>query len=261
MEINILKIDNLSYSVENKEIIKNISLEIPQNKITLLFGQNGCGKTTIMRLINGLVNVSSGNISYMEQSILHEKRKSLAKKICYISANHNITFNYKVIDFVLLGRMIHSTLLLTPKEEDIVFSHNILKSLDIAHLKDRNMLSLSSGEKQLVVFARALSQNSNILMLDEPTSNLDYNNQFEIMDRIKELSTKHNKTIILAHHDPNIAYSYCDKIIFINNGEILNSISKTNDNFNTIFENSLNTIYSHKSKIMEINNKFHVIKD
>jgi iron complex transport system ATP-binding protein len=151
-------------------------------------GPNGSGKTTLLHLILGIVAPSDGVVLLAQRPRQHYSRRDLGKLIGLVSQNETVPFNFTVLDYVLLGRAPHLQLLQTPREADMIVAQEVLAETGLAHLRDRSIQSLSGGERQLVMVARALAQRPRILLLDEPTSHLDLGNKGLVLDIIASVA-------------------------------------------------------------------------
>lgn len=214
-------IKSLTFGYFDSEIFKDFSLEIDEGEILTILGPNGSGKTTLLKLIQKILFPRSGNIIISGKDITNMTPKELSKSISFVPQIHKQTFPYTVLDFVLMGRNPYINVYSTPKKEDIEIVENALKEIGIYHLKDRPYTDISGGELRLVLIARGIVQNTDILLFDEPTAYLDFKNQIIVLETIKKLKEKKNLTIIMTMHDPNDAYQYSDKILLIKKGEIV----------------------------------------
>lgn len=218
--MNILEVENLNYSYGPKLVLKDISFSIARGSFISIIGPNGSGKSTLLKTINNTYKRSSGNIFLNEKPIEEYKVKDLAKEIAMVPQYTNIDYDFDVIDIVLMGRYPHKDRFSKYNEMDY---KNVRKAMEITNtykFKDRKITQLSGGEIQRVIIAKAIAQDSNILLLDEPTSNLDINHQIEIMEFLKKLNQE-GKTIVMVLHDINLAARYTKEIILINEGEVL----------------------------------------
>jgi iron complex transport system ATP-binding protein len=250
--MDILECESVTVELSSRAILKNISFTVKSGEICIFFGGNGAGKTTLLRVLSGLIKPRLGHISINGRDITNFSRKEFARHVCYLPQRHFATFDYDVIDFVLLGKVPHGNIFYQPTKKDRAMVMNILEEIGVAHLAYRPYTDLSSGEIQLVFLARALTQNTPFLFLDEPTSNLDFKNQKMVMDKIAELAHKDNKAVIVSVHDPNLAVAYCDCIIVIrNNFKIL---CKSNEGFYKNFENILRELYYPDIQLFQIGN-------
>lgn len=203
-----LVIRDLSFRYNAKEeadIFSHISLSLRQGEIFCLIGPNGTGKSTLIRCIGGLLAPYAGQIVIEGSDIASMDPARIAKIIGYVPQSHLPTFPFPVREVVVMGRSPHLGYFSSPSEEDMKVAEHAMALVGISHLADRPCTDISGGEWQLVLIARALTQNPRILLLDEPTSHLDLGNQLKILGTIRELSRK-GLTILMATHFPDHAF-------------------------------------------------------
>lgn len=193
------------YLKEQEDIFAHISLSLKRGEIFCLIGPNGTGKSTLIRCIGGLLTASAGQITIEGTDISTMDPKQIAKIIGYVPQSHLPTFPFPVREVVVMGRSPHMGYFSSPSEADIQVAEKAMASVGISHLADRPCTDISGGEWQLVLIARALTQEPRILLLDEPTSHLDLGNQLKILGTIRELSRK-GLTILMATHFPDHAF-------------------------------------------------------
>ena len=213
-----LKIRGLKY----KSILDSIDLDIEKGRLSCLLGPNGAGKTTLFRCILGMCDIK-GEIFIEDTSLKELSPKEISQRIAFVPQQIKNSFDYKVIDVVLMGRAPYIGMFSVPKEKDYNISYWALKELSIESLAQKNFSSISGGERQLVLIARAIAQQANILILDEPTAHLDLPNQFKVLSCIKDL-IKQGKTAFISLHDPNLAILFSDWIVMIKKGRILSKL-------------------------------------
>lgn len=229
----ILEVNNLSFSYKNNNVLKNLSFKIESPCICSILGPNGIGKTTLIKCLLGLKKINEGNILINNENINKIEHKKLYSYLAYVKQGGKESSIYTVLDTVLLGLANHINPLLKPSENEIKRVDVILKELHIYHLRDKYVSNLSGGEAQMVFIARALIKEPDILILDEPESNLDYRNQLLILDIIKSLEEK-GKLIIFNTHYPDHALRYSKKTLMLNGydkykfGDTKNIITKEN---------------------------------
>lgn len=209
-----LEIKNLTCGYEKKIVLENISFKVKKGDILSILGANGVGKTTLFKTMLGLLDKKSGDVFIDNKNILDMSNKDFAKLVAYVPQAHIPPFPYKVIDVVVMGKSPHLNMFESPSKKDYLDSEEILDSLNIYHLKDKSYTEISGGERQLVLIARALSQKPKFLVMDEPTSNLDYGNQIKVLNKIRKLS-KNNIGIIMTTHFPNHALMASNKSLII----------------------------------------------
>jgi iron complex transport system ATP-binding protein len=182
-----------------------------------VLGPNGAGKSTLFRCILRFLKNYHGRISIDDADIRSFSRREMAKRIAYIPQSSNPAFNYTVLDIALMGLTHEVNLLSSPGKEHVLRAEQAIESLGIGNLRDRGFSELSGGERQLALIARALVQRSNILIMDEPTANLDYGNQCRVMKKIAELASQ-GYIVILSTHNPEHAFLYVDRAIMLDDG-------------------------------------------
>ena len=218
----IINIEKLNYSYGRKEVLKELSLDIDENKLTGIIGPNGCGKSTLAKNIIKYINGKFESFKIMDTDIRELTYKKIAQLISYIPQKSIIIPNISVFDYVLLGRF---PLLKNSwdnySEQDYEIVEKNINLLNIRELKDRNIETLSGGELQKALLARALAQEAKILLLDEPTSALDLNNAVEFMKILKNISIKKNISVIIIIHDLNLASLFCDSLIILKDGRFI----------------------------------------
>ena len=218
----IINIEKLNYSYGRKEVLKELSLDIDENKLTGIIGPNGCGKSTLAKNIIKYINGKFESFKIMDTDIRELTHKKIAQLISYIPQKSIIIPNISVFDYVLLGRF---PLLKNSwdnySEQDYEIVEKNINLLNIRELKDRNIETLSGGELQKALLARALAQEAKILLLDEPTSALDLNNAVEFMKILKNISMKKEISVIIIIHDLNLASLFCDSLIILKDGRFI----------------------------------------
>ena len=213
-----LRIRGVEFGYGSEAVLKGISIEIPQGEMLSIVGPNGAGKTTLLRCINRILKPRRGVIMVNGKSIEEMSRREIAKKMGYVPQSTHQVFPNTVFDVILMGRRPHFAW--KCNEKDIEKVLETLKMLGIEHLAMRDITELSGGQQQKVFIARALAQEPEILLLDEPTSNLDIKHQLEVMNIIKSITNERGITAIMAIHDLNLASRYADRVIMMHKGKI-----------------------------------------
>ena len=244
--MEIINIKKLNYSYGKKEVLKELSLDIDKNKLTGIIGPNGCGKSTLAKNIIKYINGKFESFKIMDTDIRELTHKKIAQLISYIPQKSIIIPNISVFDYVLLGRF---PLLKNSwdnySEQDYEIVEKNINLLNIRELKDRNIETLSGGELQKALLARALAQEAKILLLDEPTSALDLNNAVEFMKILKNISIKKEISVIIIIHDLNLASLFCDSLIILKDGRFIEKGSPKE----VINEENIKSVYNLDCKV------------
>ena len=192
----------------NKAVLRGITLEAEYGEVLTLLGPNGCGKSTLLDILLGLNHPDAGTVRIGGQDIRDLGRRELASKVSYVSQSKRTTFPYLVKDMVMMGRTPYIPVMGVPGEEDVEKSRHALELVGMEAFATRPVPSLSGGEAQLVLLARSLAQESDILVLDEPTAHLDFRNELEFLSLASSLAKEENKCIVMATHFPNHAFYF-----------------------------------------------------
>ena len=217
----ILDVKNAEFSYNGKKsIFRNVNISIERGDVLCILGPNGTGKSTLIKCINSLLKLKGGEILLNNKNIYSIGKTELAKTIGYIPQSNGSTFAYSVLDVVLMGRAPHLSLTSVPGKNDYKIAEEALESLGILFLRDKAYTEISGGERQLVLMARALAQQPEILLLDEPTSHLDFGNQIRTLKVIRELSKK-GLSVIMTSHFPDHAFLSSNKVAIMNQGTIM----------------------------------------
>ncbi|SCI67471.1 Probable siderophore transport system ATP-binding protein YusV [uncultured Clostridium sp.] len=211
-----LQVKNLKFSIDKKDILKDISFDIPKGSFVGIIGPNGSGKSTILKNIYRLYKPDSGKLILDNKDLSTMKDKDCAKEIAVLAQESNSQFDFTVEQIVKMGRYPYKSVFEDYSKKDIDMVNNMLKRVGLDDYSDRSFSKLSGGEKQRTLIARALVQDTDFLILDEPTNHLDIGYQIQLMDLVKSL----NITTLSAIHDMNIASMYCDYLIVMKDGKI-----------------------------------------
>lgn len=214
----ILKIKDLYFNYGKTPILEKIDFTVKKGEIFCLAGSNGAGKTTLLKCINRILSPDKGKIYINNKNINKLNGKELAREVAYVSQSAREKFPATVFDSILLGRRPY--IKWKPSSDDFQIVSNIIKKLGLEKFTSKDIRNLSGGERQKVLIARALAQETGILLLDEPSNHLDLKHQLELMELITELASEGKMTVIITTHDLNLAARYCDKIAMLQNGRI-----------------------------------------
>ena len=249
LDNKLFDVKNISFAYDGEEIFSDISFSIDKGDVLCILGPNGTGKTTLIKCLNGLHEINSGEILINGKNIKKLSFKEISKHIGYIPQSHVPSFPFKVLDVVVMGRAPYLNLTDSPKKDDIEIALNSLKTLGIDHLKDKEYTNLSGGERQLVFLARILCQQPDILILDEPTSHLDFGNQIKLLEIIDNLA-RSGLSIIMSSHFPDHAFLSSNKVAIMKDKKFIDFGSPDE----VVTEDNLKKAYSIDVKLIELDN-------
>jgi iron complex transport system ATP-binding protein len=209
---------NFTYNRSQKSILEEIGFSIDSNKCLAVLGNNGAGKSTLLKCIDRICPVKDGIVLVDGQSVFDMPKSEMAQNIAYVPQTNTVHNSMTVFDAVLLGRRPYIKWDATSEDRDIVF--DIIEKMGLEEFTLRNVAQLSSGEAQKVMIARALAQEPRVLLLDEPTSNLDPYNQHEVLHLVKMIAKEHNTSVVIIIHDLNLAIRYCDRFLFLKESKV-----------------------------------------
>ncbi|NLO78587.1 MAG: ABC transporter ATP-binding protein [Methanomicrobiales archaeon] len=214
----ILEIDDLSFSYDRKRIVLNdICTEVKKGEVLSILGRNGIGKSTLIKCIINLYQNYQGDIRIMGDNIKDLSAVEAAMRMGYVSQGSQMIFPYSVLDFVLMGRSPHIPMFESPSTKDIGIAESVIEKMGLSHLKDRPVNEISGGERQMAMIARALTQEPKMLILDEPTSHLDFANQINVLKAIKNLADD-GMSIVMSTHFPDHGFLISDNVAIMQDG-------------------------------------------
>lgn len=250
-----LECSNVCFGYDGgKQILHDISFSTDKPEFICIVGPNGVGKSTLIRCINGLIKPTSGTVSVNGNDVRDYPLKDLAKIISYVPVMSRDFNVLTVLDTVLIGRYAHQGW--RTKAEDIRIAHLSLESMELDHLAMRNFNELSAGQHQKVSLARGLVQESEMILLDEPTSNLDVRHQMYVSAFLKELVRETGVTVVMVSHDLNLSAKYADRMIVMGPPGRIYSIGTPNE---VITEEMLADVYNVKGEIHDDHGVPHVV--
>jgi len=249
----LFKLEGVSFGYTQKTVLNNVSLAISEGEIVTLLGPNGCGKSTLIKTMLGLLRPDKGNIFFKGDNILHAGSKYIATQIAYVPQLHKSSFPYTVMDVVLMGRIPHKPFFFKYSKSDEQIAEDALGRLSISHLANRAYTEISGGERQLTFIARALAQGARTFVMDEPASGLDYGNQLRLLDQIIRLS-REGYTFIKSTHSPEHALWIGDHAIMLKNGAIMAEGACDE----VISAENLYQLYNARVSVLKLNGSFKV---
>ena len=211
-----LIVKDLSVKYSEKEIVKKVSLETSDNSFVALLGPNGSGKSTLLRSIYRVLKPSGGTVLFDGKDSEAIPNKKLAKEMAVVSQMNNLNFDFTVREIVMMGRTPHLNILQSESSKDYEIVNSALEDVGMKDYASRSYTSLSGGEKQRIMLARAIAQEPKLLILDEPTNHLDVRFQLQILSIVKKLGIN----VLAALHDLTLASQFCDYLYILKDGEI-----------------------------------------
>jgi iron complex transport system ATP-binding protein len=221
-----LTVEHVSFNYDARHAagsfaLHDVSISVQRGSLTGLLGPNGCGKTTLLRLMAGVLQPDPGMVALNGRSLRGIPRRELARQVAVVPQETHPAFDYSVLEMALMGRHPHLGVFQLEGPDDIAIAHDSLAATGTAHLAARPYATLSGGEKQRVVIASALAQSPDVLLLDEPTASLDLAYQLEVASLMSRLNRDRGVTMVLATHDLNLAASLCDSLVLVRAGRVL----------------------------------------
>lgn len=239
-----IEVRDLHYAFGAKEVLKGVSFSAQKGEFVAILGNNGTGKSTLMLCLNKIREPKAGTVTVNEQNVLTLPRKSCAKLMSYVAQKAELS-DATVYDTVMLGRLPYMNWQTTP--HDHALCDAVIEKLNLESLKMRAVSTLSGGEQQKVMLARALVQEPEVLLLDEPTSSLDIKNAHEMLSEVRTLCKEAALTVLMVIHDLNLALRYCDKFLFLKDGEVYRFGDKS-----VITEDVLEAVYGIPTRLITV---------
>jgi len=214
-----IEVKNLSFSYGNHRVLDDVSFEALDGELLAVLGPNGVGKSTLFYCMLALQHPGAGAVLLDGKPVHEMPSTQLARRIAYVPQSHAPTFNYSVFDMVLMGTTARVGGFSAPGPDEMKAAQDALERVGIPHLASRGYLRISGGERQLTLIARALAQKAKVIIMDEPTANLDYGNGLRVLSLVKELA-RESYTVIQSTHNPDHAFLFADRVLALNNGRV-----------------------------------------
>lgn len=240
----LLEIKNLSFNVGERKILNDINFSVRDGEIVGIIGPNGAGKTTFLKSINGIIEEIKGEILFNGKNIKEYDKKILARHISFMNQNTNVGFDFSCLDIVVLGRYPYLKRFQEYSDEDREKAKKYMEKTNTLKFQDRMITELSGGERQRVLFAKTLTQESELILLDEPTASLDMKYEEEIFSIISQMREE-RKSVIAIIHNLRVAMKYCTRLILLNDGKIIGDGTPQE----IVTEKNLRDIYGVEAKV------------
>jgi iron complex transport system ATP-binding protein len=216
-----VEIKNLSCSYGKHLVLDDMSFTVSRGDFFIIIGPNGSGKTTLMKAVSGLMKPKKGHMYILDHYLQTYSRRALAQIIALVPQDVPVNFPFTVTEFVLMGRTPYLGMLGVPQKKDMEIANQAISFTDVGHLANRKLDQLSGGERQRVFIARAICQEPEIILLDEPTASLDLAHQTKVMDLMEKLKQDRGVTVVMVSHDINLAAMYGDTLLLLKDGKIV----------------------------------------
>jgi iron complex transport system ATP-binding protein len=235
----VVEVDGVECRYGSVKVLEDVSLAVKEGDFVGVLGPNGSGKTTLIKSISRVLKPHKGAILLNGADIYSLKEVEVARQMAVVPQDSSVGFSFTALDIVLMGRNPHMTRFQMESTKDIAIARKAMQLTNTWHLAERPITELSGGERQRVIIARALAQEPTVLLLDEPMTHLDINNQLEIMDLVKQLCAEEGLIVLAVFHDLNLAARYCTSAILLKNGRIFSAgsldVVLTSENIKNVF--------------------------
>jgi len=217
----ILDINNMFLNFRNKSILSDVSFSVSAGEFFVIIGPNGAGKTSLLKVLSGLQKAQQGSITIKDKNLSKYKRRNLSRIMAIVPQQIEVGFPFTVAETVIMGRTPHLGILGMEGKNDFHIAEEAMRFTDVLQLADRKLHQLSGGELQRAIIARAICQQPEIILLDEPTTALDPAHQLKVMDLMEKFRQEQGITIIMVSHDLNLASMYGDKLLLLKEGRVV----------------------------------------
>ena len=216
-----LSVEGVRAAYGDREVLRGVSLDVAPGEVVGLVGPNGCGKSTLLRVVSGVVKKRAGTVLIDGIPIESLNRRQLATLVAVLPQLPVVPGEIAVLDLVVMGRTPHLGFLQQESRVDFEIARNALSLVGVEHLAGRALRELSGGERQLVLLARAIAQQSPVILLDEPTTSLDIGHQIDLFRLVRDLALRERRAVLAALHDLTLAALYCDRVVLLSRGAVL----------------------------------------
>ncbi len=247
-----VRFENVTFGYGDESVFEGVNIDFSGSGLTCILGPNGVGKTTLVKCINKLLKPRSGKVLIDGTDVQTMSLPELARIMAFVPNSSTSVFSMSVAEAILIGR--HPRAGWTTSEKDIEVVDDTIRLLGLEEYSDRDIRELSAGQLQRVLIARGLVQEPEVLILDEPTSNLDVRYQMDVMRFLKDYAREKGILVLMVCHDLNITAAYADRVVLMHNGGIF-ADGKASD---VLTEENIETVYRVKAKVMEIEGTYHI---
>jgi iron complex transport system ATP-binding protein len=236
----ILKINNIGFRYDDKQVLDDISLDVYPGEIIGILGPNGSGKSTLLRIMDGVLAPQRGKLEINGKPYGHLSRKELAREVAMVSQEQHFRFSFSCVEVVMMGRFPHLKAIQFENKNDLSIVMDALRATHALEFSERSIHDLSGGERQRVLIARALAQEPRVMLLDEPTSFLDLKFKREIFRLVSSLSKEKGLAVVIVSHDIDLVSQYCSRVILLKKGSVYRAGAPddviTSENIEDVYE-------------------------
>ena len=243
-----LEVESLAFRHrgQQEDVLRSVTFIAHQGDVTAILGPNGSGKSTLFKCIVGLWNAYEGEIKVGGKNPSKFSVRERARLFATVPQDHEPPFPYSVLDVVLMGRASYVGIFSSPKRKDYEAAEEAMSLVGIEHIKDKPYTGISGGERQLTLIARAIAQSAPVMVLDEPTSHLDFRNQLKVLSTVRSISRERNITVLVTLHDPNLALLFADRVAILKEGYVV----AEGDPKSVITEGLISKVYGVETRII-----------
>ena len=250
-----IKVDDLSFSYRNSAVFDGLSFTLEDHPVTALLGLNGEGKTTFIKLLLGLLKPDKGSILVDGCEIGSLSDRERSRLLSYVPQDNDGSVKMSVSDFICMGGIDRQDLFKGPDGNDRRIAEDILKDLDASGFSNKGLETLSHGQRRLVYLARAIFQDSAIMVLDEPVSSLDLTRQHGFLRLLRKHAQNNDKRVIMSMHDPSLAYEYADAFVFFKDGRCFDVLYKEDPSFRKRLSENISLLYENRIRTEYIDDR------
>ena len=244
----VVKAEHVAFSyVPDHPVLKDVSFEVHAGEVLMILGANGCGKSTLMRTLIGDLKHYTGSIEIKGKSQREYSNLEMARNVAMVFQDHNAPFPFSVIDVVKMARAPYLPIFGRPTKEDVRIAEEALEAVGMDHVAEEPYTNLSGGQRQMVLIARALAQQTDLILMDEPTSSLDYRNSAIVINAAARLASEQKKAVIMITHAPDQAFYYTSKAALMKDGRFF----AYGPSEEVLTSESLSEVYNMRIRVLE----------
>lgn len=248
-----LSVRDLCFSYGRESVLKGVSFDVDRPEFVCVLGPNGAGKTTLAKCLDRILRPTSGTVTLDGEDVLSMRQMDLARRVAFVPNRASNTFRTTVSEFVLMGRFPHAQW--SNSDRDLDVADAAMGMMGLHGLAGKDVGEISSGQMQRAMIARGLAQEPELLILDEPTSNLDVRSQMEVMGLLRDLARRRSVAILAVCHDLNVAAAFADRIMMVSDGRVF----ADGEPAEVITEPNISSVYGVRSRVIDVDGRPHVI--